>query len=121
MSEIMVRHVTPEDAAALMHIYSQPDTMANTLQLPLPSLQKWQQRLSNLSPTGHSLVACIEEKVVGQLTLEILAPARRRHCATAPRWAWASMKRIASAALAKRCSARRSIFATTGCRSRAWS
>ncbi|RPE01455.1 GNAT family N-acetyltransferase [Candidatus Pantoea deserta] len=82
MSEIVVRHVKPEDAAALMHIYSQPDTMANTLHLPLPSLQKWQERLSNLSPAGHSLVACIEEKVVGQLTLDVIATARRRHCAT---------------------------------------
>jgi len=82
MSEIVVRHVTPEDAAALMHIYSQPDTMANTLHLPLPSLQKWQERLSHFSPTGHSLVACIDDTVVGQLTLDILAPARRRHCAT---------------------------------------
>ena len=82
MSEIVVRHVTPEDAAALMQIYSQPDTMANTLHLPLPSLQKWQERLSHLSPTRHSLVACIEESVVGQLTLEVNANARRRHCAT---------------------------------------
>ncbi|MCG7390326.1 GNAT family N-acetyltransferase [Pantoea sp. ACRSB] len=82
MSEIIVRHVAPDDAAALLHIYSQPDTMANTLHLPLPSLQKWQERLNNLSPTGHSLVACIEGKVVGQLTLEVIATARRRHCAT---------------------------------------
>ncbi|MEZ3500905.1 GNAT family N-acetyltransferase [Pantoea sp. KPR_PJ] len=65
-----------------MHLYSQPDTMANTLQLPLPSLQKWQERLTTLSSAGHSLVACIEEKVVGQLTLEVMATPRRRHCAT---------------------------------------
>ncbi|WP_312240501.1 GNAT family N-acetyltransferase [Pantoea sp.] len=82
MSQIVIRHVTPEDANALHRIYSQPDTQANTLHLPLPPMALWQERLNNLRPGVHSLVACIDEKVVGQLTLEVNAVIRRRHSAT---------------------------------------
>lgn len=82
MNSITVRHVKIEDADALQRIYSQPDTQANTLQLPLPSPMLWQERLNNLRPGVHSLVACIDEKVVGQLTVEVNAAARRRHSAT---------------------------------------
>lgn len=82
MNQITVRHVTPEDAPALQRIYSQPDTQANTLQLPLPSATLWQERLNNLRPGVHSLVASIDDEVVGQLTLEVNAIVRRRHSAT---------------------------------------
>ncbi|NIF24254.1 GNAT family N-acetyltransferase [Candidatus Pantoea multigeneris] len=82
MSPITVRHVLPTDAPALQHIYSQPDTQANTLQLPFPASQLWQERTANLRPGVHSLVACIDDRVVGQITLEVIATARRRHTAT---------------------------------------
>ena len=82
MSEITIRHVTPEDAVALQRIYSQPDTQANTLQLPHSSLQMWQTRLSTPRPGVHLLVACMDDEVVGQCALEVPERARRRHSAT---------------------------------------
>lgn len=82
MSEISIRRATPDDAAALQRIYAQMDTQASTLQLPYPSLQMWQQRLNALSPATYSLVACIDDEVVGQLTLQPIENPRRRHCAT---------------------------------------
>lgn len=36
MSETVIRHAVTEDAGALLQLYSQPDTMADTLQLPTP-------------------------------------------------------------------------------------
>ncbi|BCQ42826.1 hypothetical protein ERHA55_03530 [Erwinia rhapontici] len=36
MSEIIVRHVLAEDATAIYQLYSQPETYADTLQLPIP-------------------------------------------------------------------------------------
>ncbi len=82
MSQIVVRHAIPDDAAALMQIYSQPETQAGTLHLPLPSPALWQERLQNARAGVTMLVALIEGVVAGQLTLEVLATARRRHCAT---------------------------------------
>ncbi|AMG60111.1 GNAT family N-acetyltransferase [Pantoea vagans] len=82
MSEIVVRHVIPEDAAALHRIYSQPDTQASTLHLPHSSLQMWQTRLASPQPHSHLLVACIDEEVVGQCALDAVALPRRRHVAS---------------------------------------
>lgn len=81
MSQIEIRHVSIQDAPAIQQIYSQPDTLAGTLQVPYPSLKMWQDRLENLRPGVHSLVACIDGKVVGQVTLEVNQSARRRHTA----------------------------------------
>jgi putative acetyltransferase len=82
MSQIVVRHAIPEDAAALTRMYSQPEPQANTLHLPYQSPTLWQDRLSNLRPGVHMLVACIDDQIAGQLTVEVLSVARRRHTAT---------------------------------------
>ncbi|MFB6328128.1 GNAT family N-acetyltransferase [Pantoea deleyi] len=82
MMEITVRHVMPDDAAALHRIYSQPDTQAGTLHLPYSSLQMWQSRLATPQPNAHLLVACIGEEVVGQCALQVEERARRRHVAS---------------------------------------
>ncbi len=81
MSQIEIRHVTIDDAPALQQLYAQPDTQAGTLQLPYPSLKMWQDRLTNLREGVHSLVACLDGKVVGQITLEVNQSPRRRHTA----------------------------------------
>lgn len=82
MSQIVIRHAIPEDAAALTRLYSQPEPQASTLHLPYQSPTLWQERLSNLRPGVQMLVAHIDDHLAGQLTLEMLAVARRRHCAT---------------------------------------
>jgi len=50
MSQVTVRHATPEDAAVLTRIYSQPETQAGTLHLPYQSPSLWQERLANPRP-----------------------------------------------------------------------
>lgn len=82
MEQVVVRHAEIYDAEALHEIYSQPALYCDTLQLPHPTLKKWQTRTADL-PTGHySLVACINDKVVGQLTLMVEPLPRRSHVAT---------------------------------------
>lgn len=82
MSEIMVRHVLAEDATAIHQLYSQPETYADTLQLPHPSLKKWQERIATVPDGMQMLVACMDGKIAGQVTLEVNNRARRRHTAT---------------------------------------
>ncbi|MBK4726145.1 GNAT family N-acetyltransferase [Erwinia sp. MYb375] len=82
MSEIVVRHVLAEDATAIYQLYSQPETYADTLQLPHPSLKKWQERIASVPDGMQMLVACMDDKVAGQATLEVNNRARRRHTAT---------------------------------------
>lgn len=82
MSEIVIRHAEPTDAEALFHILSQPETYRDTLQLPHPSQQMWQQRLDSPKEGQQRFVACIDGQVVGDLTLEVNSRLRRRHTAS---------------------------------------
>ncbi|MEG1251683.1 MAG: GNAT family N-acetyltransferase, partial [Citrobacter sp.] len=81
MSEIVIRHAEPKDAEALRQNYMHPEVYHDTLQLPHPSLEMWQERLL-LKPGQKRLVACIDEKIVGDLALQVEASPRRSHVAT---------------------------------------
>lgn len=82
MSQIVVRHTEPEDAQALHSLYAHPTVYRNTLQLPYPALSKWQARTHALAPGHTSLVACIDDRVVGQLSLMVEQNPRRSRVAT---------------------------------------
>jgi putative acetyltransferase len=68
--DITVRHSEPEDYEALHRIFSGPRAIAGTLQMPFPSAQAWHKRLSAPPEGLYSLVACVDEEVVGSLSLE---------------------------------------------------
>ena len=70
MAQVIVRHAEPDDYQALHRIFSGPKAIAGTIQLPLPSAEAWRKRLVE-SPEGlFSLVACVDDEVVGSLGLE---------------------------------------------------
>jgi L-phenylalanine/L-methionine N-acetyltransferase len=75
--DITVRHSEPEDYKALHRIFSGPQAIAGTLQMPLPRAQTWRERLSEQPEGLYSLVACVEGEVVGSLSLET-SPTRWR-------------------------------------------
>ena len=82
MSEIVIRHAEAADAEALQHLYAQVPVYSDTLQLPYPPATLWEDRLANAAPGRFALVACIDGKLVGNLTLMVEQPWRRRHVAT---------------------------------------
>jgi len=81
-SSIEVRHSADHDIDQIRQIYAEPSNFAATLQLPFPSPELWEKRLSSLSEGSFSLVACRGEEVLGQLGIEMRKNARRRHAAT---------------------------------------
>ena len=81
MSEIVIRHAEPKDAEALRQNYMHPGVYHDTLQLPHPSLEMWQERLTP-KPGLKRLVACIDENIVGDLALHVEPSPRRSHVAT---------------------------------------
>ena len=81
MADIFIRHVESRDADALRKINTHPDIYGNTLQLPHPSEDMWQERVQK-TQNIRQLVACIEDKVVGHLVLETMDNPRRSHVAT---------------------------------------
>ncbi|MRS17156.1 N-acetyltransferase [Enterobacteriaceae bacterium RIT691] len=80
MSEIVIRHAEPKDYEAIRQIHAQPEVYHNTLQVPHPSEQMWQERLKD-SPGVKQLVACIDEIVVGHLSIAVAQRPRRSHVA----------------------------------------
>jgi putative acetyltransferase len=80
---VIVRRTEPEYYGSLQRIFSGPRAMAGTLQLPLPSAEIWRRRLSEPSEGSFSLVACVEDEVVGEISL-LTSPTRwrMRHAAS---------------------------------------
>ncbi len=82
MKNVQIRHVETSDYPALQQLFSHPQVYRDTLQLPLPSQEMWAKKIKEMPAGMHKLVACIDEKIVGQLTVEANQRARRRHVAT---------------------------------------
>ena len=75
MSEIVIRHAEPKDYDAIRQIHAQPEVYHNTLQVPHPSMEMWQERLTERVGIKQ-LVACIDDIVVGHLCIEVARSAR---------------------------------------------
>ncbi|HDC4531802.1 TPA: N-acetyltransferase [Enterobacter asburiae] len=80
MSEIVIRHAEPKDYDAIRQIHAQPEVYHNTLQVPHPSEQMWQERLSDQAGIKQ-LVACIDGHVTGHLCIVVAQRPRRSHVA----------------------------------------
>lgn len=77
---IEIRSCEPDDFRAVREIHLQPKAVWGTLQLPLASVEMWKKRLAERPDNLHSLVACVDGKVVGSLGLSVeTRTPRRRH------------------------------------------
>jgi L-phenylalanine/L-methionine N-acetyltransferase len=74
---VIVRRTGPGDYEDLRRIFSDPRVVAGTLQLPLPSAELWRRRLSEPEEGTFSLVACVDDEVVGEISLHT-SPTRWR-------------------------------------------
>ena len=75
--EVIVRRTEPTDYEALQRLFSGPRVISGTLQLPFPSAEMWRQRLSEPQDGMFSLVACVDDEVVGEISLHA-SPTRWR-------------------------------------------
>ncbi len=74
---VIVRRTEPGDYEALQRIFSGPRVVAGTLQMPLPSAEMWRKRLSEPPQGLFSLVACVGDEAVGEISLHT-SPTRWR-------------------------------------------
>jgi putative acetyltransferase len=80
VEDIKIRQAEPDDYNAVYEIFCCPRAFAGTLQLPYPSRELWRRRLAEPPEGAYSLVAVVEERVVGQLGLHTFPNRpRRRH------------------------------------------
>lgn len=77
---IVIRRIEPGDYEAVQRLYSGTRVIWGTLQMPFPSLELWRKRLAEPPEGMVSLVACVENEIVGQLGLHTFPNSpRRRH------------------------------------------
>jgi L-phenylalanine/L-methionine N-acetyltransferase len=77
---IIIRHSEPGDYEAVHKVYAGSKAIWGTLQLPFPAAELWRKRLAEPGEGIVSLVACVEQEVIGQLGLHTSPHRpRRRH------------------------------------------
>jgi putative acetyltransferase len=76
--KITIRAIEPDDYVALAKILEGPKAQAGTLQLPYPSQEMWKKRLENRSDNRYSLLAIVDNQVVGQASINV-GGGRQRH------------------------------------------
>ena len=81
MSDIVIRHAEPRDAEPLRMLMAHPEVYHDTLQIPYPSMEAWQEKLQPKPHTFH-LVATLDDRVTGHLSLHVEPRPRRSHVAT---------------------------------------
>ncbi|WP_353177674.1 GNAT family N-acetyltransferase [Salinisphaera sp. T5B8] len=79
MKSIKIRHSEAEDIPKIKAVYENRQLFAETLQLPFPSVEVWRERLMDLPRGTHSLVAYVDDELVGHLLFEANQSSRRKH------------------------------------------
>jgi putative acetyltransferase len=79
---ITIRHTEVTDADAIHRIFTGPNVVRGTLQLPHPSVELWRKRLAEPAEGVQWLCAAVDGEVVGHLGLHTTPTRpRRRHAA----------------------------------------
>lgn len=82
MLEIRIRAAELADLNDIYAIFTFPSVIAATTELPYRSHAQVQERVMPKSPDEHLLVAEVEGRVVGTVSLEVRRNPRRRHVAS---------------------------------------
>jgi putative acetyltransferase len=77
---LKIRRAEADDCEALYEIFSSPAVYPGTLQVPYPSKDYWQRRVSGSPESSHYLVALIDDRIVGMVSVDLFPNRpRRRH------------------------------------------
>ena len=79
--KITIRSAEPGDAEAFQRIFTDARVVANTLQIPLPSLELWRKRLETQTDV-RMMVALADGEVVGNCGIHTTTNPRCAHAAT---------------------------------------
>jgi putative acetyltransferase len=80
MRTIHIRAYEPEDLDSIIEILDCPNVIAGMLFLPYQSAEQRRGHLARHMPGTYRLVAVVDGKVVGMVSLQLEEALRRRHC-----------------------------------------
>lgn len=79
---LTLRRVEPADYEAMQKLFNGSKVVWGTLQLPFPSIEMWRKRLAEPPEGVFGLVACVDNEIVGQVSIHTNpSRPRRRHTA----------------------------------------
>lgn len=79
-SNIQIRLVEADDCFDVYDMFTSPKVSSGTLQLPYPSREYWRKRISDTESGTYNLVAVVDSRVVGMLSVSTFPNRpRRRH------------------------------------------
>jgi len=79
---LTIRRANPnDDADGVAEMFTAAAVYGGTLQVPYPSREYWRQRLSENPETSHYLVAIVDDRIVGMVSLYTFPRPRRKHAA----------------------------------------
>ena len=77
----VIRHSDKRDIEGLRILHGQRSCYLQTLQLPFPSYELWEERHQSIPENLYSLVAVEDDRVIGQIGFEVCSNPRRKHVA----------------------------------------
>lgn len=80
---LIIRRAEADDASEISEMFKSPKVYSGTLQVPYPSREYWRRRLTENTDHVYTLVAVIDERVVGTVTVVTFPDRpRRKHVGT---------------------------------------
>jgi L-phenylalanine/L-methionine N-acetyltransferase len=80
---LRIRRTEPDDYGAFYEMFSCSNVFSGTLQLPYPSREQWRRLLAETPEGLYSLVAVVDDRIVGMIKVETFPNRpRRRHVGT---------------------------------------
>ena len=80
IENLIIRRAEADDYSAIYEMFKSPKLYADTMQLPYPSREYWRKRIGEASDSVFSMVAVVDDRIVGQLSIETFPNRpRRRH------------------------------------------
>lgn len=78
IERLTIRRVEAEDCTGIAEMFKSHKVYSGTLQVPYPSREYWRRRITDNPESAHYLVAVIDERVVGMVSIDTFPNRPRR-------------------------------------------
>ena len=80
VENLKIRRAEPDDYLGVYEMFTAPEVYEGTMQLPHPSREYWRKRIGQAQDEVYTLVALVDERIVGMLSVDTFPNRpRRRH------------------------------------------
>ena len=78
MERLTIRRAEAEDCVGIAEMFRSPNVYSGTLQVPYPSREYWRHRITETTESAHYLLAVVDERIVGMVSLDTFPNRPRR-------------------------------------------